>query len=99
MSLRLVQPIGQVKKTRFPDSWRRWRDASAHAKPSPMAKGWQDVGERGAAWGVWLTAYVYRLLGRSVARIMLAPVAGYFYIAGKAQRDASHDYLTRAWKA
>ena len=64
-----------------------------------MAKGWQDIGERGAAWGVWLTAYVYRLLGRSVARVMLAPVAAYFYVAGKAQRDASHEYLQRAWQA
>lgn len=64
-----------------------------------MAKGWQDVSERGAAWGVWLTAYVYRLLGRSVCRVMLAPVAAYFYLAGKTQRDASHEYLQRAWRA
>jgi predicted LPLAT superfamily acyltransferase len=95
----LVQPAGQVKKTRFAGGFPVWRDATAHAKPSPMAKGWQDVGERGAAWGVWLTAYVYRLLGRTVCRVMLAPVVAYFYIAGKAQRDASKEYLERVWRA
>ncbi len=64
-----------------------------------MTKAWAGMSERGALWGVQLTAGVYRLLGRSVCRAMLVPVAGYFYLSGSAQRRASREYLTRMWQA
>jgi len=64
-----------------------------------MSGKWANVGERGAFWGVWLLAAVYRVLGRTVCQAVLVPVAGYFFVTGAAQRRASRDYLMRAWRA
>ncbi|MEP7211376.1 MAG: lipid A biosynthesis acyltransferase [Alphaproteobacteria bacterium] len=64
-----------------------------------MSERWAEVGERGTYWGVFLVASINRLLGRTAGRVVLAPVAAYFYLTGGAQRRASRDYLTRAWRA
>jgi predicted LPLAT superfamily acyltransferase len=64
-----------------------------------MSQNWSEVGERGAVWGLYFVVGVYRLLGRTVCRIVLAPIVTYFYLTGGDQRRASRDYLTRAWKA
>ncbi len=64
-----------------------------------MAGAWSHLGERGAAWGVWLTAGVYRILGRTACRVMLAPVVAYFYATDAQRRRASLSYLERAWRA
>lgn len=64
-----------------------------------MSERWAEVGERGAYWSIFFVAAVYRLLGRTVCRAVLAPVAAYIYLTGGAQRRASHDYLVRAWRA
>jgi predicted LPLAT superfamily acyltransferase len=64
-----------------------------------MSERWAEVGERGTYWGVFLVATVNRLLGRTVGRAILTPVAAYFYLTGGAQRRASRDYLRRAWEA
>ncbi len=64
-----------------------------------MSDGWAEVRERGAYWGIFLVAAVYRILGRTASRCMLVPVAAYFYLTGGAQRRASSDYLERVWKA
>lgn len=67
-----------------------------------MSDKWAEIGERGT-WGAYagtLTlAVVYRLLGRTLCRMAVTPVATYFYLAGAKQRQASLDYLGRAWKA
>jgi predicted LPLAT superfamily acyltransferase len=64
-----------------------------------MSERWAEVSERGAYWGVFLVASINRLLGRAASRIVLIPVAVYFYLTGGAQRRASRDYLARIWRA
>lgn len=60
---------------------------------------WADVGERGAAWGPALLAFVYRVLGRGVCLVAMTPAVLYFFLTGARQRRASLDYLRRAWAA
>jgi predicted LPLAT superfamily acyltransferase len=64
-----------------------------------MSEQWSTVEERGAYWGVWLVAAIYRVLGRTVCEIVLVPVAAYFFVTGAAQRRASRGYLERMWKS
>lgn len=59
---------------------------------------WAEVNERGAGWGPALMAFIYRVLGRTVCLIVMAPVILYFYAAGTRQRRASLDYLRRVWR-
>ncbi len=61
-----------------------------------MAATWANTAERGAFAGLWLVATVYRLLGRRLAMVLLAPAVFYFYLTGKRQREASLDWLRRA---
>ncbi len=64
-----------------------------------MTRNWSDIAERGSALGLSFVAGVYRLLGHGACRILLIPIAVYFYLTGREQREASADYLQRAWKA
>lgn len=59
---------------------------------------WAGLAERGAAWGLWLTAWVYARLGRGACLALLAPVVGYFYLTGAEQRLASRQFLGRVLK-
>lgn len=59
------------------------------------AKHWAEQSERGDAWGPALMGFVYRVLGRTICLIVMAPVISYFYVAGARQRRASLDYLAR----
>lgn len=59
---------------------------------------WADEDERGASWGPALIGFIYRVLGRTVSLIVLAPVILYFYAAGARQRRASLKYLRRVWR-
>lgn len=60
---------------------------------------WAELNERGASWGLHVVVGIYKLLGRTVCRAVLAPVAVYFYMTAGPRRAASLDYLTRCWKA
>jgi predicted LPLAT superfamily acyltransferase len=60
---------------------------------------WSELRERGATWGLQFVVVVYKVLGRTACRVVLAPITLYFYLAGAAQRRASLDYLGRCWKA
>lgn len=62
------------------------------------AKHWAEESERGDAWGPALMGFIYRMLGRTICLIVMAPVIFYFYVAGARQRRASLDYLARIWK-
>ncbi len=57
---------------------------------------WFELGERGAYWGLSFAGAVYRVLGRTVCRIVLTPAVIYFYLTGHTQRRASSEYLLRA---
>lgn len=70
----------------------------AHRPPRPQDGGpshWAGLAERGAAWGLWLTAWVYGRLGRRACMALLAPVVGYFTLTGAEQRRASRQFLGR----
>ncbi len=60
---------------------------------------WANLRERGAYWGLWLLAQVYRMLGRTICLAVMAPVILYFFLTGSEQRKASKDYLQHLWQS
>jgi predicted LPLAT superfamily acyltransferase len=81
-----------------------WRAPSLlfTAPPSIAGDGptrWSVMRERGASWGLHLLAAVYRVLGRTVCLAVMTPVIFYFFATGRAQREASRDFLCRMWRA
>jgi len=75
---------------------RRLPSVLAH-RPPPLepTRHWAGLAERGARWGLALTAWQLRHLGRRPTLALLSPVVGYFFLSGRAQRAAAADYLTR----
>ncbi|MCY9836407.1 glycosyltransferase family 2 protein [Aeromonas media] len=69
-------------------SWaaRLWRDRRTH---------WSRTPERGSLLGMQIMLTSYRLLGRRGFSLLLYPVIGYFWLTGRAQRQASRAYLAR----
>lgn len=63
-----------------------------------MARHWAWIGERGTLWGLRFCLASYRLLGRGGCRAVLMPIVLYFYLTGRAQRTASHHFLSRAFR-
>ena len=57
---------------------------------------WATLNERGAYWGLKFCVLSYRLVGRTGCQILLIPIVLYFYVAGRKQRLASREFLTRA---
>ena len=56
---------------------------------------WSTVEERGATMGMKILFSAYKLLGRSVFRVMLYPVMVYFFLTSGTARRASREYLDR----
>ena len=69
-------------------SWvtRLWRERRTH---------WSRTPERGSLLGMQIMLTSYRLLGRRGFSLLLYPVIGYFWLTGRAQRQASQAYLVR----
>lgn len=57
---------------------------------------WAALRERGARWGLRLTAALYRRLGPGPALALVSPAVLYFHLSGRVQREASRRYLGRA---
>lgn len=57
--------------------------------------GWHRREERGSLWAMRLTAWLYRYVGKGLARALLFPIVGYFYLTDRRARDASRAYLER----
>ncbi len=57
---------------------------------------WQQQAERGADWGIALTVWVARVLGRPAVRIFVLFPLVWFFLTGRAARKASRDFLARA---
>jgi predicted LPLAT superfamily acyltransferase len=58
---------------------------------------WSWLTERGTSWGLRLCLFSYRLIGRQGCQMLLMPVVLYFYLTGRAQREASLQFLQRAF--
>lgn len=56
---------------------------------------WAALAERGAGWGLALTAWQLRHLGRRATLALLAPALAYFFLTGRTQRAAARAYLAR----
>ncbi|WP_324039684.1 glycosyltransferase family 2 protein [Aeromonas dhakensis] len=65
---------------------RLWRERRTH---------WSRTPERGSLFGMQIMLASYRLLGRRGFSLLLYPVIGYFWLTGRAQREASQAYLAR----
>ncbi|WP_421293217.1 glycosyltransferase family 2 protein [Aeromonas taiwanensis] len=65
---------------------RLWRERRSH---------WSRTPERGSLLGMQIMLASYRLLGRRGFSLLLYPVIGYFWLTGRAQREASQAYLAR----
>ncbi|MFQ2157063.1 glycosyltransferase family 2 protein [Aeromonas hydrophila] len=63
-----------------------WRERRTH---------WSRTPERGSLLGMQIMLTSYRLLGRRGFSLLLYPVIGYFWLTGRAQRQASQAYLAR----
>jgi predicted LPLAT superfamily acyltransferase len=72
--------------------WQRQRRAAG-------ATHWAGLAERGLYWGLQVSAWAYRLLGRRGCMAILAPVVLYFYLTAGERRRASLDFLARAFAA
>lgn len=66
-------------------TWHRWT----------QPRHWSRLDERGARWGLRLTAGTARLLGRQAARLVMLPAVAWFFLTGKEARRASRTYLAR----
>ena len=60
---------------------------------------WHAKQERGSSLGLRITVWVYRSLGRPLARLLLLPIVSYFFVFGRTERRASRDYLARLYAA
>ncbi|QSR42316.1 glycosyltransferase family 2 protein [Aeromonas dhakensis] len=65
---------------------RLWRERRTH---------WSRTPERGSLLGMQIMLASYHLLGRRGFSLLLYPVIGYFWLTGRAQREASRAYLAR----
>lgn len=74
------------------------RRVLAHPPRAPgQGPHWSWLMERGAYWGLRISAAYLRLFGRRGSIIALSPIIFYFYLSGGVQRRASRDFLTRAF--
>jgi predicted LPLAT superfamily acyltransferase len=56
---------------------------------------WAKMSERGSYWGIRLIAEAYRLGAHWLCRALMYPIVLYFFLTGKASREASLDFLRR----
>jgi len=66
------------------------------ARRAGMQRHWSLMAERGGVWGLRIVVTAYRLLGRSGCIAVLVPVVAWFFVTGRAQRQASAEFLTAA---
>lgn len=56
---------------------------------------WTRAAERGSRWGLRAMLACYRLFGRPVSLVLVHAVVAYFFLTGRAAREASLAYLRR----
>jgi len=82
----LLLRIGRWPRRLWLWAARLWRERRTH---------WSRTPERGSLLGMQIMLTSYRLLGRRGFSLLLYPVIGYFWLTGRAQRQASQAYLAR----
>lgn len=60
---------------------------------------WSQQEERGVYWGMRTSLQCYRLFGRRALEALLYLIIGYFFLANRAARQASREFLTRVHAA
>jgi predicted LPLAT superfamily acyltransferase len=68
----------------------------SRARATKAAGRWEAFAERGTLGALRFVAWVYARLGRRVVRVMLYPIAAYFFVR-EHSRAASRNYLARVW--
>jgi len=58
---------------------------------------WSQVAERGSLWGMRITAWSYRWLGRHVCGALVHAIVAYFFLTDRKGRRASAAYLRRVY--
>jgi len=58
---------------------------------------WSQVAERGSLWGMRVTAWSYRWLGRHVCGALVHAIVAYFFLTDRKGRRASAAYLRRVY--
>ncbi len=64
-------------------------------RAAPGTAHWSGIAEIGSAFGIGFLFAIYRWFGRWPFRLLLVPVAGYFYSFKPEQRAASLQFLSR----
>jgi predicted LPLAT superfamily acyltransferase len=72
---------------------------SAQRGEAERSSGWYERPERGSMLGIEVTAFLYRVLGRRVARLVLYGIVAYFLATDAAGRRASRTYFARVARA
>ena len=60
---------------------------------------WARRVERGTLHGLRFARFLHRALGRRARRLVLWPIAAYFFVSSKAERRASREWLEAVWNA
>ncbi|MBB3226372.1 putative LPLAT superfamily acyltransferase [Luteibacter sp. Sphag1AF] len=60
-----------------------------------MTEHWQNQREGGGRFAIWLIRAIALHVGRPAARLLLHPIAFYFYLRRRPEREASKAYLRR----
>lgn len=60
--------------------------------------GWLEESERGNDFWLRMATGCYRVFGRGLTRLLLYPVAAYFFLAASGARRASRDYLETLYR-
>ena len=63
--------------------------------PTTAATGWSRAAERGSLWGLRFTVACYRWFGKPLSVLLVHGIVTYFFLTGRAQREASRAYLER----
>ena len=79
-----------------PSGTERTADAGPASEPRTSDAHWAGARERGSAMLTRVMIFLSLALGRSVARVLLYGIAGYFFLSGPRARRCARDYLRRA---
>jgi len=58
---------------------------------------WTKMAERGSLRALYMLRGFYRFFGRRASVALLTPIVLYFFLTGRASRQASRDYLDTLW--